>query len=153
MVSSWCSTPRLTESLRAEGDARELARAIQELRREAELELDDRIELWVQGVPVSVAAYLPQVADDTLAELRDGEMPGRRARGRPSSWMGGRATLALRRLGLSAMTARAARSATRGRARWPIFIGLAATVFIVDQLTKAWLVVHVVRRRAAPDRR
>jgi signal peptidase II len=41
---------------------------------------------------------------------------------------------------LSAMTARAARAATRGRARWPIFIGLAATVFIVDQLTKAWLV-------------
>jgi signal peptidase II len=38
------------------------------------------------------------------------------------------------------MTARAARAATRGRARWPIFIGLAATVFIVDQLTKAWLV-------------
>lgn len=41
---------------------------------------------------------------------------------------------------MSAMTARAARAATRGRARWPIFIGLAATVFIVDQLTKAWLV-------------
>jgi signal peptidase II len=38
------------------------------------------------------------------------------------------------------MTARAARAASRGRARWPIFIGLAATVFVLDQLTKAWLV-------------
>ena len=26
------------------------------------------------------------------------------------------------------------------RARWPLFIGLAATVLILDQLTKAWLV-------------
>jgi signal peptidase II len=41
---------------------------------------------------------------------------------------------------LSTMTARAARAATRSRARWPIFLGLAAAVVIVDQLTKAWLV-------------
>ena len=39
----------LTDDLRAEGDARELQRAIQELRRTAELELDDRIELWLDG--------------------------------------------------------------------------------------------------------
>ena len=38
------------------------------------------------------------------------------------------------------MTARAARAATRGRARWPIFIGIAAAVLILDQLAKAWLV-------------
>ena len=38
------------------------------------------------------------------------------------------------------MTAQAARAATRGRARWPIFIGIAATVLILDQLAKAWLV-------------
>jgi len=65
----------LTDALRAEGDARELARAIQELRRDAELELDDRIELWVVGLPEAVAAFLPAVADDTLAELRHGEPP------------------------------------------------------------------------------
>ena len=38
------------------------------------------------------------------------------------------------------MTARAARAATRGRARWPIFIGIAVAVFVLDQLAKAWLV-------------
>jgi len=38
------------------------------------------------------------------------------------------------------MTARAARAATGSRARWPIFLGLAAAVVVVDQLTKAWLV-------------
>jgi len=31
-------------------------------------------------------------------------------------------------------------STTHERARWPLFLGLAVTVFIVDQLTKAWLV-------------
>ncbi|MGH2476276.1 MAG: signal peptidase II, partial [Candidatus Limnocylindrales bacterium] len=30
--------------------------------------------------------------------------------------------------------------ATHGRARWPIFLGLAAVIVVVDQLTKAWLV-------------
>ena len=28
----------------------------------------------------------------------------------------------------------------RERARWPVFLGLAATILILDQLTKAWLV-------------
>ena len=41
----------LTPELRAEGDARELQRAIQDLRREAELALDDRIEVWVDPLP------------------------------------------------------------------------------------------------------
>jgi len=29
---------------------------------------------------------------------------------------------------------------SRGRARWPLFLGVAAIVVVVDQLTKAWLV-------------
>jgi signal peptidase II len=37
------------------------------------------------------------------------------------------------------MTAPAAGGARRSRARWPIFLGLAATVLVADQLTKAWL--------------
>ena len=65
----------LTPELVAEGDARELARAIQDLRREAGLELDDRIDLWVRPLPAAVAAHLPGVTADTLAELADGDVP------------------------------------------------------------------------------
>jgi isoleucyl-tRNA synthetase len=53
--------------LRAEGDARELQRAIQDLRKEAGLALDDRIELWVDGLPEAVAAHLDEIAEETLA--------------------------------------------------------------------------------------
>ena len=66
----------LTPELVAEGDAREIARAIQDLRRDAGLELDDRIDLWVRGVPAPVAPHLPGVAADTLADLADGDPPG-----------------------------------------------------------------------------
>jgi isoleucyl-tRNA synthetase len=58
----------LTPDLVAEGDARELQRAIQDLRREAGLDLDARIELWVEGLPPVVRAHLPGVAQETLAE-------------------------------------------------------------------------------------
>ena len=65
----------LSDALRAEGDARELARAVQELRRDAGLELDDRIALWVEGLDASVAEHLPGVAADTLAELQTDAIP------------------------------------------------------------------------------
>jgi isoleucyl-tRNA synthetase len=58
----------LTDDLRAEGDARELQRAIQDLRKEAGLALDDRIELWVDGLPDAVAVHLAAVAEETLAD-------------------------------------------------------------------------------------
>jgi isoleucyl-tRNA synthetase len=70
----------LTPELRAEGDAREIARAIQDLRREAGLELDDRIELSVVGAPPAVAAHLPAIAADTLAQLATGQIPDDAAR-------------------------------------------------------------------------
>ncbi len=57
----------LTDALRAEGDARELQRAIQDLRRDAGLELDDRIALWIDGLADGVALYLDGVAAETLA--------------------------------------------------------------------------------------
>jgi isoleucyl-tRNA synthetase len=58
----------LTPELRAEGDARELQRAIQDLRKEAGLELDDRIDVWVEGVAPAVAAHLDTVAAEVLAD-------------------------------------------------------------------------------------
>jgi isoleucyl-tRNA synthetase len=65
----------LTPELRAEGDARELQRAIQDLRKEAGLELDDRIDLWVAGLDPAVAVHLASVAAETLAELAAGDPP------------------------------------------------------------------------------
>jgi isoleucyl-tRNA synthetase len=65
----------LTDDLRAEGDARELQRAIQDLRKEAGLALDDRIELWVHGVEPAVAAHLEDVAAETLARLHADAAP------------------------------------------------------------------------------
>jgi isoleucyl-tRNA synthetase len=57
----------VTPELRAEGDARELQRAIQDLRREADLELTDRIVLWVDGLAPAVETHLPAIAGETLA--------------------------------------------------------------------------------------
>jgi isoleucyl-tRNA synthetase len=66
---------QLTPELRAEGDARELQRAIQDLRREAELALDDRIALWIGSVPAEVGRHLDSIAAETLADLVDGGPP------------------------------------------------------------------------------
>ena len=65
----------LTAELRAEGDARELQRAVQDLRRDAGLELDDRIDLWIGGVDGAVSTHLGSVAEETLAVLVSGEAP------------------------------------------------------------------------------
>lgn len=65
----------LTPGLRAEGDVRELGRAIQDLRREAGLELDDRIDLWIDGLHELAHPYLPGVLADTLATLLPGTPP------------------------------------------------------------------------------
>ena len=59
---------RLTPELRAEGDAREVQRAIQDLRRDAELNLDDRITAWVDGLPEAVVGLLDSIARETLAD-------------------------------------------------------------------------------------
>ncbi len=86
----------MTPGLRAEGDARELQRAIQDLRKEAGLELDDRIDLWVEGLAPEVAAHLTSVAEDTLAILGDGSPP-RDAASATVTLEAGPARLALRR--------------------------------------------------------
>jgi isoleucyl-tRNA synthetase len=87
----------LTDALRAEGDARELARAIQELRRDAGLRLDDRIELWVEGLPDTVRIHLPRVRADTLAVAGQGDVPPDAARA-TISLEAGPVTIALRRI-------------------------------------------------------
>jgi isoleucyl-tRNA synthetase len=88
----------LTPELVAEGDARELARAIQELRRDAGLELDDRVDLWVDGLAPAVAAHLATVAADTLANVAAGEAPADAARS-TVELDGGQVAVALRRAG------------------------------------------------------
>ena len=69
----------LTPELRAEGDARELQRAVQDLRREAELELDARIVLYLElGAEASarLRPWLDGLAAETLAdELVVGAVP------------------------------------------------------------------------------
>jgi isoleucyl-tRNA synthetase len=89
----------LTAELRAEGDARELQRAIQDLRKEAGLELDDRIELSVAGLVPDVAAFLATVAGEVLADSfaeGDGAADAYRATVQLEA---GPATIALRRVG------------------------------------------------------
>jgi isoleucyl-tRNA synthetase len=75
----------LTDDLRAEGDARELVRAIQDLRKDAGLELDDRIGVWVDGPDAvwrAIEPWLPEVRDDVLAdEVARGPAPAEAAAG------------------------------------------------------------------------
>jgi len=62
----------LTDDLRAEGDARELTRALQDLRRQAELALDARIEVWLEagvGIVARLEPYRDTVATDVLADV------------------------------------------------------------------------------------
>ncbi len=62
----------LTAALRTEGDARELQRAVQDLRKEAGLAFDDEIDLWLDGLPVELQAHLSAIARETLARVESG---------------------------------------------------------------------------------
>ena len=70
----------VTPELRREGVARELVRTIQEARKDAGLEVTDRIELGVEtsGEPAAaLAAHRDEIAEETLAsELRTDGVDG-----------------------------------------------------------------------------
>ena len=96
----------LTPALRAEGDARELQRAIQDLRREAELELTDRIVVWADGVPEAVLAHADAIRAETLAdELRTG-LPAEDGPRTVVELDGGPVTIAIRPVAGSAVARR-----------------------------------------------
>jgi isoleucyl-tRNA synthetase len=91
----------LTDALRAEGDARELQRAIQDLRRDVGLELDDRIDLVVAlpHTAAGVRPHLPAVAAETLADaVAEGPLPDDWPRATVALG-GAEAAIALRRRG------------------------------------------------------
>jgi isoleucyl-tRNA synthetase len=87
----------LTPQLRAEGDARELQRAIQDLRKEAGLDLDARIDLWLDGLSPEVAAFADAVAAETLADsVTLGPAGGEASASSSAQLEAGPATIALR---------------------------------------------------------
>jgi isoleucyl-tRNA synthetase len=90
----------IDDALRAEGDARELSRAVQDLRKQAGLELDELIDLWLAapaGMLAELEPHLARLAEDTLAaELHHADPPGDAlATAQPVS--GGEVTVAIRR--------------------------------------------------------
>jgi isoleucyl-tRNA synthetase len=72
--------PAIDEGLRLEGIARELVNRIQRLRRDAELDVSDRIRLWIAGdgdVQAALDRHADYVKDQVLAvALEPGAPPG-----------------------------------------------------------------------------
>ncbi len=134
----------LTPDLIAEGDARELQRAIQDLRKEAGLELDDRIDVWVDGRRAG-GRRAPRRRRRGGARRLDRARQARRSRRLGNH---GRLDRADRRPGGDG--ASPAGVLMTGRPIWPIFLGLAATVIVTDQLTKAWLVSQLAPGESMP---
>jgi isoleucyl-tRNA synthetase len=88
----------IDDALRAEGDARELARAVQDLRKASGLELDEPIELWLVGAAEVLAPLQPhlgRVADDTLASRLRHDAPPADARTVSQGVTGGEIQIAL----------------------------------------------------------
>ncbi len=68
----------LTPELRAEGDARELQRAIQDARKEAAVELDDEVKIRVDApaaIRATLAPYIRSVEVETRSAIAFGVVP------------------------------------------------------------------------------
>ncbi|MDQ4075482.1 MAG: class I tRNA ligase family protein, partial [Chloroflexota bacterium] len=67
-------TTELTEELKREGVARELARQLNQLRKDADLELTDRIEVWIDGDLDGIAdEFADYLKSETLATVLHNE--------------------------------------------------------------------------------
>ena len=88
----------LDDELRAEGDAREVQRAVQELRRQAGFELDELVDVWIDadaGVLARLEPFLEHVADDTLAARIQRSAPANAAASTTVQLTAGEARLAV----------------------------------------------------------
>lgn len=61
----------ITEELKQEGMAREIVRFIQEMRKTADYEVDNHIQVWYQGLDSVFAAFGEMIAKETLADFID----------------------------------------------------------------------------------
>ena len=95
----------IDDALRAEGDARELTRAVQDLRKQAGLDFDEAIELWLDApadLLSSIEPYLASLADDTIADSVNRVSPPADAVQARQAVSGGEVVLGLRGRGASA---------------------------------------------------
>lgn len=70
---------RITEELKLEGQARDLIRSIQKLRKEAELEMTDRIALQIEGADPILQTFGELIAQETNATLGENAGEAREA--------------------------------------------------------------------------
>ena len=90
----------LDDVLRAEGDARELSRAVQDLRKQAGLELDDLIDLWLDAsaeILATLKPHLDRLGEDTLAARIHLQAPPADAERASQTVGGGEVHIGLRR--------------------------------------------------------
>jgi isoleucyl-tRNA synthetase len=90
----------LDDDLRAEGDARELTRAVQDLRKQVGLDLDETVDLWLLAPPATLAPiepYLARLIEDTLAGEVQRIPPPSDATSVAQAVSGGEVTIGIRR--------------------------------------------------------